>query len=146
MPRYFTLQRAQDALDDVRRWMEDAVEARASLARAEAELRRAAGRVQMLGGVRLDPARMAGLAQEREQSAKRIQERLERIHELGAQVKDLDTGLLDFPTLYRGREVLLCWKLGEPGIKYWHGLEEGFRGRKPIDRDFLDNHAGDEEH
>lgn len=146
MPRYFTLQRAQDLLAEVRRLMEDAVEARATLARAEAELQRAAGRVQMLGGVRLDPARMAGLAKERESSAKRIKECLEQIHELGAQVKDLDTGLLDFPTLYRGREVLLCWKLGEPGISHWHGLEEGFRGRKPIDRDFLDNHEGDEEH
>lgn len=146
MPRYFTLQRAQDLLAEVRRLMEDAVEARATLARTEAELQRAAGRVQMLGGVRLDPARMAGLAKERERSAKRIKECLESIHELGAQVKDLDTGLLDFPTLYRGREVLLCWKLGEPGISHWHGLEEGFRGRKPIDRDFLDNHEGDEEH
>ena len=42
--------------------------------------------------------------------------------------------------------MLLCWKLGEAGIGHWHGLEEGFRGRKAIDRDFLDNHEGDEEH
>ncbi len=146
MPRYFTLQRAQDLLAEVRQLLHDAVEARAAVGRTEAELQRAAGRVQMLGGVRLDPVRMAGLAKERERSAKRIQECLTAIHDCGAQVKDLDTGLLDFPTLYRGREVLLCWKLGEPGISHWHGLEEGFRGRKPIDREFLDNHAGDEEH
>lgn len=146
MPRYFTLQRAQDLLVEVRALMKEAVEARASVGRTEAELQRAAHRVQMLGGVRLDPVRMATLAKERERAAKRIQECLTEIHELGAQVKDLDTGLLDFPTLYRGREVLLCWKLGEPGISHWHGLEEGFRGRKPIDRDFLDNHRGDEEH
>lgn len=146
MPRYFTLQRAQDLLAEVRQLMESAVEARAEVARAETELQRAAGRAQMMGGVRLDPVRLAGLARERERAAGRIEECLTAIHEHGAQVKDLDTGLLDFPTLYRGREVLLCWRLGEPGISHWHGLEEGFRGRKRIDRDFVDHHAGDEEH
>jgi hypothetical protein len=58
-------------------------------------------------------------------------------------VKDLDIGLVDFPTTFNGVEVYLCWKLGEPGIEFWHGVEEGFRGRKPIDREFLENHRGD---
>jgi hypothetical protein len=58
-------------------------------------------------------------------------------------VKDLDTGLVDFPTMYRGVEVCLCWKLGEGAIGYWHGVDEGFRGRKPIDQDFRDQHRGD---
>jgi hypothetical protein len=56
-------------------------------------------------------------------------------------VKDLDTGLLDFPTLYQGREVYLCWRLGESQINYWHGVDEGFAGRKAIDDDFLANHG-----
>lgn len=144
MPRYFTLQQAQDLLAEVKQLLQDAVEARAVMARAEGELREAAGRVQMLGGVRLDPARMTELGRARERSARRIQECLERISDHGVQVKDLDTGLIDFPTLYRGREVLLCFRLGEAGIGHWHGLEEGFRGRKPINRDFVDHHAGDE--
>jgi hypothetical protein len=50
---------------------------------------------------------------------------------------------VDFPTLFRGVEVYLCWKLGESGIEFWHGVDEGFRGRKPIDQDFLDHHEGD---
>jgi len=50
---------------------------------------------------------------------------------------------VDFPTLLRGDEVYLCWRLGEPCIGFWHGVDEGFRGRKPVDRDFLDNHRGD---
>jgi hypothetical protein len=62
---------------------------------------------------------------------------------MGVLVKDLDTGLVDFPTLFRGVEVYLCWKLGENGIEFWHGVEEGFRGRKSIDQDFLDHHEGD---
>lgn len=146
MARYFTLQQAQDLLAEVRQLLKDAVEARSTLARVEAELQQATGRVQLMGGVRLDPARMAELAMARDRSARRIHECLESIHDHGVQVKDLDTGLIDFPTLYRGQEVLLCWKLGEPGIGHWHGLEEGFRGRKRIDRDFLDHHEGDEVH
>jgi hypothetical protein len=49
------------------------------------------------------------------------------------QVKDLDIGLLDFPCRVNGEIILLCWKLGEEGITHWHGVEEGFAGRKPID-------------
>jgi hypothetical protein len=68
---------------------------------------------------------------------------LEQAQETGGLVKDLDTGLVDFPTMYRGVEVCLCWKLGEGAIGYWHGVDEGFRGRKPIDQDFRDQHRGD---
>ena len=52
---------------------------------------------------------------------------------LGVLVKDLDRGLVDFPALRDGEEVLLCWQVGEGEIAYWHGLEEGFAGRKPLD-------------
>jgi len=65
------------------------------------------------------------------------------VQEIGCLIKDIDVGLVDFPTSLRGVEVYLCWKLGESGISFWHGVDEGFRGRKPIDKDFLDNHQGD---
>jgi hypothetical protein len=55
------------------------------------------------------------------------------LEELGVQVKDLDRGLVDFPALRsNGEEVLLCWQVGEDEIGFWHGLEEGFSGRKPL--------------
>ena len=54
------------------------------------------------------------------------------IHELGAVVKDLDDGLVDFPARVEGEEAFLCWRLGEEEIGYWHGLDEGFAGRKPL--------------
>jgi hypothetical protein len=83
-------------------------------------------------------------AKARRQSAgEQIQAILENLHESGCLVKDLDTGLVDFPTLFRGQEVYLCWKLGEPAIRFWHGVQEGFAGRKPVDQDFLDHHEGD---
>ncbi len=51
---------------------------------------------------------------------------------LGGILKDLDMGLVDFPTLAGGSEVYLCWQLGEEGVRYWHGLDEGYAGRKPL--------------
>lgn len=57
---------------------------------------------------------------------------MDEIQALGVLVKDLDTGLVDFPALRGGEEVLLCWQLGEDEIRYWHGLEEGFAGRKEL--------------
>ena len=56
-----------------------------------------------------------------------------RFNDAGVQVKDLDEGLLDFPARRGQEEVLLCWKVGEPEIAFWHGLDEGFAGRKPLD-------------
>jgi hypothetical protein len=50
----------------------------------------------------------------------------------GAELKDLDLGLVDFPGIVDGEEVLLCWRMGEPHIAYYHGLTEGYRGRRPL--------------
>ena len=58
---------------------------------------------------------------------------VDRLEELGVVLKDLDLGLLDFPSERRGEDVLLCWQVGEGSITSWHGLAEGFAGRKPID-------------
>ncbi len=57
----------------------------------------------------------------------------ERLEELGVVLKDADTGLLDFPALRSGRHVELCWQVGEDAVRFWHGLGEGFAGRKPVD-------------
>lgn len=60
--------------------------------------------------------------------------RLQQINEMGILVKDLDTGLIDFPTLRDGHEVYLCWRLGEGNrISWWHEVEAGFAGRQPLD-------------
>ena len=58
--------------------------------------------------------------------------RVLEIHEMGCQLKDIRDGLIDFPAMRDGKVVLLCWKLGEPSVKYWHDMESGFAGRKPI--------------
>lgn len=100
----------------------------------------------MLGGALVDRERFSAHQTRRENSAMRLKESIEKIQSCGCVIKDLDIGLIDFPTLYRGDEVYLCWKLGETGIGFWHGMDEGFRGRKEIDRDFLENHKGESAH
>lgn len=98
-------------------------------------------RIMLLGGVVVDRARAAAARERRDRAGNELKDAIESIHETGCIVKDLDMGLVDFPTTYQGREVYLCWKLGEPSIAWWHGVDEGFAGRKPIDRDFLESHS-----
>ena len=97
----------------------------------------------MSGGARVNHQELVELKARRDTGAARLKEAIEAVEQYGCLVKDLDTGLVDFPTLLQGQMVFLCWKLGEPAIRYWHGVEEGFRDRKPIGREFLDNHKGD---
>ncbi|HEY7398987.1 MAG TPA: DUF2203 domain-containing protein [Gaiellaceae bacterium] len=58
---------------------------------------------------------------------------IEHLESLGVIVKDADLGLLDFPALRGDEPVLLCWHVGEPAVGFWHGYQDGFAGRKPID-------------
>jgi hypothetical protein len=62
-----------------------------------------------------------------------VQRILERIQTMGFQVKDVEAGLIDFPCMRNGEEVLLCYRLGEPDILFWHDLESGFAGRRPVE-------------
>ena len=62
----------------------------------------------------------------------RFQEVLDRIADRGCHLKGLDPGLVDFPHLRDGREVYLCWRMGEKKIRYWHEIEDGFDGRQAL--------------
>jgi hypothetical protein len=62
-----------------------------------------------------------------------LNDEIERIQALGGQVKDIELGLVDFPSRRDGEEILLCWKLGEKSIGYWHAVDGGFASRRPID-------------
>lgn len=146
MSRYFTLAEAERLLPEVNRVMGEAIECFAAHQEAESKLQDAMRRIIMLGGSIADRDSFTELNAQKEGAAAALKIAIEHIHSLGCQVKDLSLGLVDFPTLYHGDEVLLCWRYGEERIEYWHGLEEGFRGRKPIDREFLDHHRGDPVH
>jgi hypothetical protein len=89
--------------------------------------------VFLSGGLLVNVVHMARRKAEREKTIQRVKDAIAEIDATGVQVKDLDIGLLDFPCKVEGEIILLCWKLGEQGITHWHGVSEGFAGRKPID-------------
>ncbi len=68
-----------------------------------------------------------------QQLAEEIRDLVGQIEALGCEVKDLELGLVDFPALRNGRPIYLCWRLGESRVAYWHELDTGFAGRRPID-------------
>lgn len=143
MPRYFTHAQATGLLPQVEEEIRRAISIKQQHQQSESQLREFTHRVAAMGGMFIERERFLAQRSRRDAMAMRLKELIEEIHALGCQVKDLDTGLIDFPTIFRGEEVLLCWRLGEPGIEYWHGTHEGFRGRKLIDEEFLANHHGD---
>ena len=143
MSRYFTLAEAERMLPQVETILRDALFQKAEYQAAHQELESLMQRIRMSGGSRVNPGTMLALRARRDQAGVSLRGLFDKMQELGVPIKDLDTGLIDFLTLYQGREVCLCWKLGESSIEYWHSTEEGFRGRKPIDEEFIQNHKGD---
>lgn len=143
MPRFFTLQQAEKLLPEVASAIREAISLKAEYQQAQGEWQSFSQRVSVMGGVRVDRAQLSERKNHREKAARDLQQAIQQVHQFGCLVKDLDIGLIDFPTLLQGQEVYLCWKLGEPGIQFWHGVDEGFRGRKPIDAIFLEHHRGE---
>jgi len=143
MPRHFTLAQAEQMLPEVERELRDALFHKSEYQAAEEELNQSTQRIRMAGGSRVNPGPILAARARRDTSATALKEIFERVEEMGVLIKDLDIGLIDFLTHYRGQQVCLCWKLGEDRIRFWHGMDEGFRGRKPIDDEFLQNHRGD---
>lgn len=143
MSRRFTLEEAESLLPEIEKSLREANSLKSAFDQAQRELQAITQRVIMLGGVLLDREATQLIRMRAETSAERLKAAISSIQETGCIIKDLDIGLVDFPTLFHGEEVYLCWKLGEPGIGFWHGTDEGFAGRKPIDAEFRESHRGD---
>ena len=143
MPRYFTLAEARAALPVVGRSIREAVQAKAHYMEAEKAIQDLVQRILMMGGINVDTAAAEAWKAQYDSNAQTLKNAMERIEDLGVLVKDLDIGLVDFPTLFRGEEVYLCWRMDEDDIDHWHGVNEGFNGRRPIDKHFVDNHRGE---
>lgn len=131
--RSFTLEEAQSLLPILESLLRTALEGKKLIEAVDAELQELAHRVFLSGGLLVNIVQVARRKAEREKTIQRVKDTLAEIDATGVQVKDVDIGLLDFPCEVEGRTVLLCWKLGERGITHWHGISEGFAGRKPID-------------
>lgn len=131
--RTFTLDEANRLLPILESLLKQAIQSKKLIEDADREFQELAQKIFLNGGTLINIARLARRKAEREKSVQRIKDAVAEIDATGVQVKDLDIGLLDFPCALDDRTILLCWKLGEKKITHWHGLEEGFAGRKPID-------------
>jgi len=133
MDRTFTFDEAQMLLPVLRSLLERAMKGKQELHDFEEEFANFSSRIFLNGGTLVNVAAYASRKHERDRVLQRVKDTVAEIDSIGVQVKDLDVGLLDFPCEVEGEIILLCWKLGEDRIAHWHGLEEGFKGRKPID-------------
>jgi len=133
----FTLDEAQNLLPVLRALLARAMEGKQTVEDSEKEFQDLNHRILLSGGLFVDVPRVARRRAERDKAVQGTKDALAEIEAIGVQVKDLDIGLLDFPCVVDDQIVLLCWKLGEEKIEYWHGLEEGFRGRKRISEGIL---------
>jgi hypothetical protein len=144
MPHFFTLEEARQCLPELERVVRAAVQAKGYYDQSDESLQNLLQRITMSGGILVDRFAVETIKSTRHSNGERMKSAVEEIQEMGCLIKDLDTGLVDFPTLLRGEEVYLCWRLGETDISFWHGVHEGVAGRRAIDQVFIDNHQGSE--
>jgi hypothetical protein len=129
--RYFTPEEANAALAEVRPAAESLVAHRRTMSVAATRRAKLVHRIAGNGGD-FDPQEPRTLQEQFEAEAAAVAQCVEQLERLGVVVKDLDRGLVDFPALREDEEVLLCWQVGEDEVAFWHGLDEGFAGRKPL--------------
>lgn len=127
LERLFTLSEANCLLPQLEEHLTAVKRGKAILIQTKDEIKRASAKAQYGGGSFAGPHYIRALEQ--------INEHLQAIQEMGVLVKELDSGLCDFPCMLDGRVVYLCWKLGEPEIKWWHEVSAGFAGRQRVERE-----------
>ena len=124
MPRYYTLEEANAALVTLRPLVGEILEIRQAILDVQPELEPVLQKIAGNGGGRV--------ASQVVRQFERLQEIMQLIQESGVELKDLNTGLLDFLARREGRDIYLCWRYGEAEISYWHDLDAGFAGRQPL--------------
>jgi hypothetical protein len=132
--RHFTPAEANAELAHVRPLVEQLVAMRQEHAAALERQEELEQKIRGNGGG-IPPAELAQAAAEADAVARRLGRLVDEITSHGAQVKDIDSGLIDFPALHDGETVLLCWQLGEDEIAWWHRVNDGFAGRRPLPLD-----------
>jgi hypothetical protein len=136
LSKVFTLSEAQTLLPVVEALLRRAQEAAVRAGELEQEMQHLSHRIFISGGMYVDVSAAARRRAEHDKAVQEAKDTLVEIDSIGVQVKDLEQGLLDFPSVMDGKPILLCWKMGEPAIAHWHTEQEGFAGRKPLDPQF----------
>jgi hypothetical protein len=125
LERVFTLSEANRLIPQLEEHLLAIRRGKEILIRTKSEIKKASAKAQDGGGSFAGRHYISALEQ--------ISDNLQAIHEMGVLVKDLDMGLCDFPYLFDGRIVYLCWKLGEHEIQWWHEIATGYRDRQPLE-------------
>jgi len=129
LDRLFTLTEANQLLPELEDHLTTVRRGKALLIKTKDEVRKASANAAFGGGSVAGPHYIQALEQ--------INEHLQAVQEMGVIIKELDSGLCDFPCMLDGRVVYLCWKLGEPQIQWWHEIHSGYDGRQRIESDTL---------
>jgi hypothetical protein len=132
-PRIFSLSEAERTRRDLEPVLMEAMDSRKKVSALDEILNALSSRILLMGGMQVPYEKTAKVRSERNRLAESLRASLERISETGCVVKDLDSGLLDFPAIIKNEVVYLCWRLGEDRIRFYHRQDEGFAGRKPLD-------------
>lgn len=130
MPKHFTLDEATRLLPLLRELVPEAQERKRRVDALRNDVALLA--MKAAGDGHLVQEQMQTKRSALEEAVRALDASLERITSLGCEVKGIDQGLIDFPSLREGREVYLCWRLGEEQISYWHELHGGLAGRQPL--------------
>jgi hypothetical protein len=131
--KLFSLTEAESTRREVEPLLIEAMEVRHRAVDLDQQLSALANRILIMGGITIDYESAARIRFDHNHLVAQIRDALERIQATGCVVKDLDTGLVDFPSVFENEQVYLCWRLGEDRIRFYHRQDEGFAGRKPID-------------
>jgi hypothetical protein len=132
----FTLDEAQSLLPVLESLLRRALESKKAAEKVEADLAALSQRIYVSGGMYVNVGAVTKQRAEVEDHTQRMRESIAEIDAIGVQVKDLETGLLDFPCRVDDEIVLLCWRMGETAIEHWHTTDAGFKGRQPVDERF----------
>ncbi len=128
MARYFAIDEANDRVDQVRPLLEQLRDDRNRVAELQRELERS----RETNGSSEHAEQVADHEQEVRDTVRRMQRTVQDIDDLGITLRDIQSGLIDFPALAMGRPIWLCWRLGEGSIEWWHETNVGFDGRQPL--------------
>lgn len=122
--RYFTVPEANAILPEVKKIVAEILAARQRIVDAQPDLWPVLEKAVGNGG-----SKKAG---ELLPEFNRLERGVKALEGIGCILKDLNTGLVDFPTVRNGRQVLLCWRFDEPSVSHWHEIDAGFAGRQPL--------------
>ncbi|WP_158751401.1 DUF2203 domain-containing protein [Acidobacterium sp. S8] len=137
----FTLDEAQSLLPILESLLKRAVDGKRLAEEKDASLQELRQRIFLSGGMQVNVIAVARQRAEVDKLVQQAKDAIAEIDSIGVQVKDLEMGLLDFPCLIDSEIVLLCWRMGESRIDFWHTIDAGFRGRQPLDERFGRNRS-----